>query len=152
MTTVSINYQVFMTHCHQTNKSNSIGTDGLGPCVGIIATKKDGTIFCGHLACSIAATPGNQDSITSKAAAIMLAQAGTKDQVENVYCATSNIKDKSAKWMIDGITSTYSKVSYNEGNGIYWDKTKPIVTQFGTNLNGTTKGNQTDDGPMDVKN
>lgn len=151
MTTIIIDYEVFMTHCHQVAANTSIGTDGLGPCIGIIAPKTDGSIFCGHLACSIAALPANQATITAKAQAVMLANLGTKAEVENVYCATGNLKDKSALWMLNGITATYAKVSYKEGTGIYWDKTKPIIISLPDSLNGTTKGSQTDDGPMEVK-
>lgn len=152
MVTLNINYQVFMTYTHSLEKTNTIGTDGLATCVGIIATyKNNDNIFCGHMSCSISGMPSNETSIKEKTKELILKYLGTKEAVDNVYCCTASLKEPTSKWMLEAIKETYSKVSYKEGNGIYWNSTNPVIIGMADHLDGATKGPNSENGPFDVK-
>jgi hypothetical protein len=151
MPTINIDYQVFMTYSHEVTSNVTIGTDGLGPCIGIIATKINGNIFCGHLACTLAATPANAAAIKAQTIAVLAAQMGAKDEVENVYCASGQPNDRSSKWMMEAIVSAYSKTSFKQGSLIYWNGANPEISDdFNTTLTGTTEGPKDDSGPFEA--
>lgn len=149
MPIINIDYQVFMTYGHAVPAATTIGTDGLGPCLGIVARRNDGQIFCGHLACSLAGLPANKDRIKAAAKAILLANVGAADAVGRVDCASSQ-NDPTMRWMFEAAQETYADVGFQQGFGIYWNGAAVAVVDMATELSGAVKGPHDDAGPLDV--
>ncbi|KAF2074208.1 hypothetical protein CYY_004494 [Polysphondylium violaceum] len=152
MTVITVDYAVFMTQYHNITDQQSIGTDGLGPCIGIVAHKKDNTVFCAHLACSI--VPSNADNIkliTEKSKTVLTPYLNSKD-VSTIFYVSGNPRDKSADAMFQGLQAVYGANTLNTGNGVYWDKKlKTAIATGAQTIVGTTKGPQDDNGPIEVK-
>ncbi|KAM9967469.1 hypothetical protein ACTFIW_001553 [Dictyostelium discoideum] len=149
MVVITVSYKVHMTYYSES--AGSIGTDGLGPCVGIIAKKTNGTTFCAHIASSIQGTDANLPSITTKTTELINKYLKNADLVE-MSCATGNLKDKSATAIYKGLTNAYgAKVkALVQGTGIYFKDGAVGVVQAET-IKGTVEGPNAFDGPMDVK-
>ena len=104
----NVNYEVKMTYHKIVNTSQSIGTDGCGPCVGIIAQLANGTVFCGHLACSVSGMPNNKEKVKKGAKKVISdAMKSSGAQVKEVYYA-SGLSDTTAKWIIEAINEAYT--------------------------------------------
>ncbi|EAL65506.1 hypothetical protein DDB_G0283783 [Dictyostelium discoideum AX4] len=149
MVVITVSYKVHMTYYSES--AGSIGTDGIGPCVGIIAKKTNGTTFCAHIASSIQGIDANLPSITSKTTELINKYLKNVDLVE-MSCVTGNLKDKSANAIYKGITNAYgAKVkALVEGTGIYFKDGAVGVVKAET-IKGTVEGPNAFDGPMDVK-
>ncbi|KAN0040203.1 hypothetical protein ACTA71_012093 [Dictyostelium dimigraforme] len=146
---VQVSYKVHMTYYHES--TGSIGTDGLGPCVGIIAKKTNGSIFCAHIASSLSGIPSNVPIITAKTTELINKYLKNADLVE-MSCASGNIKDSSATAIHKGLVDAYgTKVkALVQGTGIYFKDGAVGLVQADT-IKGTTEGPSDDNGPMDIK-
>jgi hypothetical protein len=151
MATIPVDHQVFMTHSHTVPKAQSIGTDGLGPCVGLIAVLGNGSVTCGHLACSLSGEPKNKDTVKARTTALLAAQLGPAAGVQVVHCATGNLKEPTARWMLEALKEHYKTSATIEATGIYWAGNEPRPVPAGATLAGRTRGDAGDNGPLDVK-
>jgi hypothetical protein len=151
MATITVDQQVFMTHGDAVAKAQSIGTDGLGPCVGLIAVLGNGKVFCGHFACSVTGEPKNKDLVKAKATALLAAQIGPAAGVQAVHCATGNLREPTAKWMIEAVKEHYKIGVMIEATGIYWAGNEPHPVPANTKLAGRAKGDTSENGPLEVK-
>ncbi|KAN0041043.1 hypothetical protein ACTFIV_003579 [Dictyostelium citrinum] len=149
MVVVTVSYKVHMTYYSES--ASSIGTDGLGPCVGLIARKTNGSTFCAHIASSIQGTDPNLPTITSKTTELINKYLKNADLTQ-MSCATGNMNDKSAKAIYQGLVNAYgSKVKpLVQGTGIYFKDGAVNVVQADT-IKGTVEGPNDLNGPMDIQ-
>ncbi|KAN0022159.1 hypothetical protein ACTFIU_004328 [Dictyostelium citrinum] len=145
---VTVDYLVHMTHDH--TNDTSIGTDGLGTCVGIIARLNNGNTYCGHLSCEMQGIAANVQTITERTQTIMNERLNPINVASLHVATTSNGLDTNA--MITGIQNTYPAIVVTrlEGTGLYWDGNN--VAAINNSVIGTTQGPTDDQGPLNVTN
>ncbi|KAN0037698.1 hypothetical protein ACTFIV_003052 [Dictyostelium citrinum] len=128
MVVITVSYKVHMTYFSES--ASSIGTDGLGPCVG---------------------TDPNLPTITSKTTELINKYLKNADLTQ-MSCATGNMNDKSAKAIYQGLVNAYgSKVKpLVQGTGIYFKDGVVNVVQADT-IKGIVEGPNDLNGPMDIQ-
>lgn len=148
----NVDWQVYMTHALSVPSSSSVGTDGLGPCLGVII-RESNRIICIHLSCSKrAGSPrvpeiGAMGDITTLTHKLWTSLAIKADGI----WTASGQPDNTTKAMDMG-TFAYYGVKMKKGFGIYW-KAGQCSLLAGWNENITPKLGQSENstnGPFDI--
>ncbi|KAN0050548.1 hypothetical protein ACTA71_003679 [Dictyostelium dimigraforme] len=148
---VTVDYEVCQSYDHISN--TSIGTDGLGTCVGVIARLDNGDTYCGHISCEISGIAANIPTIRQRTQEILTAIINPAN-VTKLHCATtSNSADTRA--IYDALTDSYpnSIQPMMQGSGIYFDGNDVgVVNGLSRRVVGTTVGPNEDNGPLRITN
>ena len=109
----------------------SVGTTGLGPCVGVIALVAGG-VWCAHIEDARAGAPVLEDT-QRLIATLMNSTLGPTAAPTEIHCATGGAiggatsRDSSAQ-IIRALTIMYPNITVtaNSANAIWWDGTEGI--------------------------
>ncbi len=117
---VQVYYQVCMSYAHKEPESRSIGTCGLGPCLGILA-RSHGQVFCGHMSCGLTGIAEHRARIMESARTLMVIQ--NLAPIDELYFA-AGAPDTSTRWMAEAISRLFfpdnTPLGINRAFGIFW--------------------------------
>jgi len=138
MTCIPVYYQVHMSYSHKEPESKSIGTDGLGPCLGIIIRAK-GQVFCGHMSCEIVPMGDGVKKIHQIASRLLIIQ--NLKPIDSIYFASGSPRDKTTKTMHAAINEVLgTDADLQTGFGIYWKDGKVgVLPKVTDSVLGTVK-------------
>ncbi len=159
MANIELAYRVRMTCWHGQAEGESIGTNGLGPCLGMII-RKGGQVYCGHMSCAIGLglpeqKAANLNRIRISTHGVLVNTKVTKP-VDAIAFASGQ-PDATTKAM-HAVAKEYfeTKEEMHKNFGIYWKDGKVQFAAENDKMAGaqTSPGPESEydmDGPFNVK-
>jgi hypothetical protein len=104
--------------------NDSIGTQGCGPCVGLLVVYRNTMKICAHFECDQAPnSPAAIAYIENVTRAILLRQRTNINNITSIACCTGNPRDRSAAAIINAIDVYFfnDPVAIFTADGLYWN-------------------------------
>jgi len=144
-TKIQVDIQVGLGVWYQGDARLSIGTDGCGPCVAVLCKMTDGSIFCGHMDCSIQARgPAEIDTIQRAVGDLLAARGITPGTVDRIWIV-SKFSDASANAIRDKMINIFPRqITVDIASGLYWspDHQDVGIVEDTSTLAGRQDGNR----------
>jgi hypothetical protein len=120
---ITLDYQVNMSCYGTSTPAQSIGTDGLATCVGIIAVTPT-AVFCGHMASAVVVKPSDIDTYAEQACEKLKAALGASsiDHTKVTSCAlsTTAATDPSSKAIMQGFRMVFADAPDLKASALYY--------------------------------